>query len=127
MPEIFLSADQSIALDTAMGQVPVRDIAGHLVGYVRGQANSGDVNLGNGELDTVDRILAMTRDLIPGQITIEESADPEYPEATYIVFLVQAERKPKDFNALIDLELQWHRKVAEIAPADRARVRLLIE
>ena len=81
----------------------------------------------NDVVENMEAVLATTRNLFLGHVTIEERCDPEYPDVTYLVFRVESARKPGDIDALIDLELLWHRRIAEFAPELQGKVRLLIE
>lgn len=62
------------------------------------------------------QFIEMTNELIPGDVRVENSIDPEYPETVCVVFHVTAENKPNDVNALIAMEVEWHRRARAILP-----------
>jgi hypothetical protein len=71
----------------------------------------------------VDRALR----LFGGEISIENSADPEDPATVYLVVRVSLRGSRPSIDEIIDWELQWHREVAQIAPETRGLIRLLVE
>jgi len=65
--------------------------------------------------------------LFAGEITVEESVDPECPTAIYVVVRVLLEEPRPSTDDIIDRELRWHREAAQIAPAAKGLVRLFVE
>lgn len=65
--------------------------------------------------------------LFTGDITIEDSVDPECPSAVYLVVRVLLNGPRPSTDEIIDRELQWHREAAQIAPEAKGMVRLLVE
>jgi hypothetical protein len=77
--------------------------------------------------DLQQEIIKLTNLMFNGEVHVETSVDPEYPDTIYHVFRVIPTAKGEDIEAIIDRELAWHRQVARIAPSFMCRVRLLIE
>lgn len=65
--------------------------------------------------------------LFAGDITVEQSVDPEYPAAVYVVIRVALAEPRPGIEEIINCELAWHREAAQIAPLARGLVRLLVE
>ena len=75
----------------------------------------------------VRQLIEITNDLVPGEIRIENSIDPDYPETTHIVFHVTPAKKFDDVDAIIDREIQWHRRAREVFPEATCYFRLAID
>jgi hypothetical protein len=78
-------------------------------------------------LNVIRQLIEITNDLVPGKVSIENSVDPEYPETTHIIFRVDPEKKLDDVNAIIDKEIEWHRRARAIFPEATCYFRLLID
>lgn len=65
--------------------------------------------------------------IFDGEVAVERSVDPEYPAAVYLVFRVVLREPRPSTDEIIDRELQWGRKAAEIAPSASGIIRLFIE
>lgn len=65
--------------------------------------------------------------LFAGDVSVEQSVDPECPTATYVVFRVLLDEPRPTTDEIIDRELCWHREAARIAPDAKGIVRLLVE
>jgi hypothetical protein len=72
-------------------------------------------------------ISGITKQVFPAStFRIEPSTDPEYPKTTYLVHRVTLAGEA-DIDSIIDRELTWYRKVAELAPNAIDKVRLVVE
>lgn len=77
--------------------------------------------------DCLKRIIEMTHDLIPGEVRVDSSADPEHPDVACVVFRVAALNRFEDVSAVIDTEIEWHRRARAIFPEATCHFRLAIE
>jgi hypothetical protein len=75
----------------------------------------------------VRQLIEITNDLVPGEIRIENSIDPDYPETTHIVFHVTPVKKFDDVDSIIDSEIQWHRRAREVFPEATCYFRLALD
>jgi hypothetical protein len=73
------------------------------------------------------QLIEMTNELVPGELRIENSVDPDYPETVCVVFRVIANEKLNDVNAIIDTEIEWHRRARSIYPEATCYFRLAID
>ena len=76
--------------------------------------------------DSLQEIVNITAEIFPGELRITNSADPEMPQDVYQVFAVSVPASA-DAEELVDRRLQWHRRIATIAPSMKGRIRLAIE
>lgn len=65
--------------------------------------------------------------LFKGDVTVEDSVDPECASAVYLVVRVVLNEPRPSTDEIIDRELCWHREAAQIAPEAKGIVRLLVE
>lgn len=72
-------------------------------------------------------LLWSARRLFEGTISIEQSVEPEFPAAVYVVVRVVLEEPKPPIEEVINRELAWHREAARIAPQSRGLIRLLVE
>lgn len=118
------TVDQSVQI--AELQKEVRELRRELAA-LRARAN----DTGNGETNAVSRCLKqlveMTNELIPGNLRVENSEDPEHPQTVCLVFHVSARDKFRDTDAVIDAEIEWHRRAHAIVPEATCYFRLAIE
>jgi len=59
----------------------------------------------------LERILAMTAELFPGQSSVRRDFDSDYPEDAWYVVEVEAAGA---FDKIMDREMDWHRRVDEL-------------
>lgn len=69
-------------------------------------------------------VLKLTAEIFPGTITTELDCDPEDPGVENLVIRVGAQ--PADGLSVLDQEILWCQRVAETAPEDAARLRLVV-
>lgn len=86
-----------------------------------------DLFQGQVSIAALDEIIQLTSNSFPGNVCVEISADPEFPDWPSIVFHVHQEHKNLDIDDVIDRELQWHAQIAKVAPDSLDRLRLLID
>ena len=72
---------------------------------------------------TMDQVLALTREIFPGEVRVYESEDPEIPGDRYHVFEVRAEGPVDD---VMTRDEQWHRRLCELRDRTPGRYRLAI-
>jgi hypothetical protein len=77
-------------------------------------------------VDHIEAILRVTESLVPGEVRVEISIDPECPERASIVFHVVSSCK-LSINEALERELLWQREIGRIAPDSRDRLRLFVE
>ena len=84
---------------------------------------------GNSEVlpHALKQFIDMTNKLVPGELSVENSVDPDYPDTIHVVFNVAAQNKPNDANAIIDTEIEWHRRARAIFPGATCHFRLAID
>lgn len=75
---------------------------------------------------TIDAIVRMTNELVPGELRIEVSVDPEFPERPSLVFHVRQQSRSLSVEEEIDRELEWHARAGIVAPQSQDRLRLLL-
>jgi hypothetical protein len=73
------------------------------------------------------QLIDMTNELVPGELHVENSVDPDHPETNCVVFRVNAQNKLDDTNAMIDKEIEWHRRARAIFPTATCHFRVAIE
>jgi hypothetical protein len=73
------------------------------------------------------QLIVMTNELIPGEIRVENSVDPDDPDTVCVVFHVAAHLQLGDANAVIDTEVEWHRRARAIYPDATCHFRLAID
>lgn len=61
--------------------------------------------------DRLDAILNITREMYPGNVSLETGCDPESPEDCWITFHVEDDRETQQS---IDWQLEWRRRVFEL-------------
>ena len=71
----------------------------------------------------LEAIVDATRQLFPGEISIEVESDPEWPEEKYIVFGVVAQGS---VTSIVDRHCRWLEMIAQLAPGFR-NARLFID
>ena len=76
-------------------------------------------------VNQLEELIDMTVAIFAGQVSVENSADPEYPETVNVVFRVCLDNKDMDIEDIIDRELVWYRQVAKIAPGAESRLRIV--
>lgn len=59
-----------------------------------------------------DEIVRVTRELFPGDVAIEETDDPEYPQDSYTVVRAQASG---DIKEIEDRRIEWHERVSRLS------------
>ncbi|HVX09698.1 MAG TPA: hypothetical protein VHC22_00715 [Pirellulales bacterium] len=102
-----------------------------MVNHLKRQVDSLESRLAKSEssestLDDIEAILRLTQSLFPGEVKIETSVDPEYPDSPSIVFHV-VNTADLSIQAVLDRELQWQREIGRIAPESRDRLRLFVD
>lgn len=75
----------------------------------------------------IAKLVERASQLFTGDVTVEESVDPECPATVYLVVRVLFNGPRPSTEELIDQELRWHREAAQIAPEVKGTVRLLVE
>ncbi|MGI8977676.1 MAG: hypothetical protein ACR2FY_00470 [Pirellulaceae bacterium] len=60
-----------------------------------------------------EQVLAITRDLFPGHVSIRVDDDPEHPGYRYSVTEAQASGEPAE---VVSRELEWHRRIVRQFP-----------
>lgn len=73
--------------------------------------------------DVMEQVVAMTRQLFPGPLSVEASRDPENPLDEFTVLNVQSNGELRD---MLDRECQWIHRIAAIVPG-LGRFRLSID
>lgn len=61
--------------------------------------------------DQLYAILDITREMYPGDVSLETGYDPEWPEDRWICFVVQSS---SSFKEIIEQELEWGRRIAPL-------------
>ncbi len=72
---------------------------------------------------TTQQVLALTREIFPGEVRVYDAEDPEIPGDRYQVFEVTAEG-PAD--EVLTRDEQWHRRLCQLADRIPGRYRLSI-
>ena len=75
----------------------------------------------------LQQLVDMTNELLPGDVLVENGADPEYPNTPSIVFRVTPKTRPHDTDAIIDKEIEWHRAARKIVPSATCHFSLAID
>jgi len=75
----------------------------------------------------MEEVIQFTKEFFAGNVSIEVSVDPEFPERPNVVFHVSEQPKSANIDDVIDRELQWHAEVAKISPDSVDRLRVFIE
>lgn len=75
----------------------------------------------------LQQLMNMTHEILPGEVRIEDSTDPEYPDTPSIVFRVSPNAKPGNIDAVIDKEIEWHRAARKILPSATCHFSLAID
>jgi len=57
------------------------------------------------------RIVNVTQELFPGEVSASLLDDPEYPQDRYVVFEAKASCLPEE---AVQRQLEWHRRVSEL-------------
>ncbi|HQU43934.1 MAG TPA: hypothetical protein PK867_14040 [Pirellulales bacterium] len=87
----------------------------------REQASAEDLPRG------LKQLIEMTNEVVPGPLRVENSVDPEYPDTTHVVFHVVPQNRLDDVHAVIDAEIEWHRRARAIFAEATCHFRLAIE
>ena len=72
---------------------------------------------------TMNGVLALTREIFPGEVRVFEVEDPEIPGDRYHVFEVRAEGSVDD---VMPRDEEWHRRLCELRDRIPGRYRLSI-
>jgi hypothetical protein len=80
--------------------------------------------LGGGQPTGLDAVLAMTRELFPGQVVVRRKSDPEIADESYYSLGVQVKGSVEEIVAKDSL---WHRRLLEIAPEPVGLYRLSMD
>lgn len=68
-------------------------------------------------------VVAMTKELFPGPVSVDLVSDPEFPQTSTIAFAVTASG---DASEIVQRRREWHRQVRSIASNDFNNLRLCI-
>lgn len=82
--------------------------------------------IANIPISVLDEIARMTSELFAGDVRIETSVDPEYPQRPNFVFHVSQKSRSPDVEEEIDRELDWHARISGLALGFRDRLRLFL-
>jgi len=74
-------------------------------------------------MDLIAQIVAVSRQLFPGEVSYEHSPDPEGGTHDYVIFDVIAWGEYADYR---DRILQWHDEVEKIVPNNAGAFRLIV-
>ena len=72
---------------------------------------------------TTEQVLALTRDIFPGEVRVYEAEDPEIPGDRYHVFEVRAKGP---VGEVMTRDEQWHRRLCQLPDRIPGRYRLSI-
>jgi len=62
----------------------------------------------------IEKIIAVTRNLFPGEVTFQPEFDPDAPQHRFLVFTVSVRGEAQE---VVDRRCQWHRQVQQLRPA----------
>ncbi|HUY90258.1 MAG TPA: hypothetical protein VMV10_16085 [Pirellulales bacterium] len=74
--------------------------------------------------ETLAKVIRLTRQLFPGEVSTELLQDPESPSETFVVLNVEA---PADDERLIDRQCEWHEQVSGVAGCEAPSYRISID
>jgi len=75
------------------------------------------------EPEEMEKVLRLTREMFPGEVTWRVNFDPSEPDDPWVAFDVAAEG---DFAAIRSLRFQWHDAVERICPNSPTTYRIAI-
>jgi hypothetical protein len=73
--------------------------------------------------EQLDCILRLTKAMFGDEVSVEVESDPEWPDESFVVFLVAASGELQD---LLEKQHQWHREVAEVVESKTELIRISI-
>lgn len=112
-----------MAIAVADVQRELNEIKGRVRGLERAVSDLSREETHGTSDATMERVMALTREIFPGEINIYEVEDPEIPGDRYHVLEVQTKGDPDEVLAQDD---QWHRRLCQLPDRIPGRYRLCI-